>query len=85
MEKPNPKLDTSERLLACEEAMEPGFRALIAEARKAGWTQLEAWLALLSLADHTALAESLTHSTDHQIREGLSHYLKRRLGDVWEA
>lgn len=52
-----PKLgtDISDRILEGQEGIERAFLALVAEARGAGWTHLEACLALIELADKCVL------------------------------
>jgi hypothetical protein len=51
------------------------------EARGAGWTPLEACLALTELADNCVLGDAANERTKKQIRDLIGRYYKRRPGE----
>ncbi len=60
--------DHPDRLLTCEEALEPMFLDMMACALKVGWTDNEAVAAINSLADHYLLSRQANAETDAAIR-----------------
>jgi len=51
-----PASSRSDRIIACQEALETSFRELMDHAVKAGWTEGEAMAALIELAENHMLA-----------------------------
>lgn len=66
---PGANREPEDRFLACEEALEADFQALIWEAMKAGWGEREACVAIASLADHHMLAASCNAKTEEALRK----------------
>ncbi|MGN8113314.1 hypothetical protein [Labrys sp. 22185] len=64
---PGRELDISDRIPECEEAMEPAFLAVIDEAVAAGWSKVEAAIALSSLADHCMLGVKCNEELEAQL------------------
>lgn len=64
-----PKLDCEypDRFVGCEQAIEAELQALIARAMDAGWDEMEACSAILSLADHHVLGLLANAETDRRI------------------
>ena len=66
---PIPTDQPEDRFLRCEEALEPGFQALVRKAIEAGWNETEACAAIACLADHHMLAGECNERTDASIRK----------------
>jgi hypothetical protein len=81
MHGPKPGTQMSDRILECQEDIERAFLAVVAEARVAGWTHLEACLALTELADNRVLGHTANEETNKQIRDLIGRYYKRRPGE----
>ncbi|NRP75943.1 hypothetical protein ILFOPFJJ_06867 [Ensifer psoraleae] len=74
---PHPKRPTThpDRHLDCEKAIENMFQAVAAAAEAAGWTRHETAAALISLAEHHALA---IEANDQLADFGAGVFLKAR-------
>lgn len=61
--------DHADRHLACQEAIEPGFQALVEQAVESDWSSGEVAEALVELADNHMLALAAKAETDQRIKE----------------
>lgn len=59
----------ADRLLSCEEELEPAFLELMEAAIAAGWDSSEAASAVTALADAYVLARNANAATDAAIKE----------------
>jgi hypothetical protein len=71
MRGPKPDTDISDRQLDCQFDLESSVQALIEQAQDAGWSHLEAAVAIGGVADNFVLGKGANTETERQIAERL--------------